>query len=551
MSRRIAWSQLTAWLILIAGLAISGFFYLHFFHRVADDAALLFEEESRDAQRAMETRLAGYAGLLLGLRGLHGASGRIDDRGFTAYVDELQLPQRYPAVRSLDHEGPASPGPGRGALYYPGPHGMKPPRDANSAALAKDLLAEIRDGGDFVLAGFSRIAGDDAALRLRLAVYDRRLAYAGSVGADVSLAQIIRDAVSAQTLDRIRISVHALGRRLQSGTLAPASRHNLLLDTWAMADTPRSFPSSAAALDAPLSRTSQIVLGGAVFELVFTAATGAFVSPLSLVLPVFALLAGTTISLLLFSLVNSLAQSRRGLALAVSERTRDLDAINQALQEEIAGRGRLEREIFRLNVDERRRFGQDLHDSIGQRLTAMGLMLESVAGELQQRPETLAPLARISGHISSALAHTRMLARGLNPVAVEAGGFASALARLAAATRDNFRVDCKLEHDGQAATDDAVLQHNLYRIAQQAITNAITHGRASRILIRLSNADHRLSLAIVDNGIGLAASQALRSSGLGLKIMRYRCSVLGLDLRMESPSGGGTSIVVEQRPAKE
>jgi signal transduction histidine kinase len=96
-----------------------------------------------------------------------------------------------------------------------------------------------------------------------------------------------------------------------------------------------------------------------------------------------------------------------------------------------------------------------------------------------------------------------------------------------------------------------VLEHNLYRIAQQAITNAVTHGHASRILIGLSHADQRLRLSIIDNGIGLDATASRPPPGMGLKIMRYRCSVLGLALRIESPPGGGTAIVVEQSASKD
>src|SRR4051812_22610712 len=105
MRKKLGWNQLTAWFILAAGLALSAVAYLHLLHRTAEDAALLFEEESRDAQRVIETRLGSYAGLLLGLRGLHGAAGSLGEHAFSGYVDKLELPRRYPAVRRLDYRG--------------------------------------------------------------------------------------------------------------------------------------------------------------------------------------------------------------------------------------------------------------------------------------------------------------------------------------------------------------------------------------------------------------------------------------------------------------
>lgn len=575
MSARPSWPQLLAWLVLCAGLAMSAAAYFHFLARTAEDARTSFEEESREAQRAVETRLGTYSSLLLGLRALHRSAGDISADALLGYVGKLELPERFPAVWRMDYvEAPR----GRNVpdtFIYPGPYGSGPQFGSGPqlqelglqpAPQSPGLLEAVRDSNDFVLSRSAVAGSNDIAVHLHLAVHDRhlqidapeerRLAFAGSVGMSVSLRQLVKEAVSVRTQGNTRIRIHARVRPSQAVPVAIADDNNLLFDsllvnTSGTAETSGTITAPPGTDGSLLSRTAQFAFGNALLEFEFSAAPHSFHSPISQVLPAFVLLAGLVISLLLFGLLNSLALSRRALELSVADRTRDLEAIRQALQEEVAGRSRLEQEILHLNVDERRRFGRDLQDNIAQRLTAIGFMLESLAGDLKSGwPDAQALASRIGAHVSSAISHTRMLARGLNPVAVEAGGFISALTRLADSIRDTFRIDCHVKHDGCVIPENVVLQHNLYRIAQQAITNAVTHGKATRIVLDVSDGGRGLRLAIIDNGLGLDKTPSRPVSGLGLEIMRYRCNVLGLNLNIDAAPAGGTAIVIEQQHSK-
>jgi signal transduction histidine kinase len=564
LNTRPGWPQLLAWLMLFAGLGLSAAAYFHFLVRASEDARAAFEEESREAQRAIETRLRTYSSLLLGLRALHGSAGDFSAGALNDYVGTLELPERFPAVWRMDYQKVPRGGNAPDLFVYPGPYGTASPsqgHELDPVRLAPGLLAQARDSNDFVLSRPAVPGGDDTSVQLRLAVQDRhlgidtvkqrRLDFSGTVGMSIAMKKLVKEAVSAQTLANMHIRIHSLAPSLQAAPLAKADDTNLLVDTSGMVESSRKAVSFPGLEEKPLSRAAQFALGRALLEFEFSAEPDSFHSPMSQVWPAFVLLAGLVISLLLFGFLNSLALSRRALEFAVAERTRDLEAIRQALQEEVAGRDQLEQEILHLNVDERRWFGQHLQDNIAQRLTAVGFMLESLAAELKpQWPDAHALASRIEAHISSAIAHTRMLARGLNPVAVEAGGFINGLARLADSTRETFRIDCHLQHDGCAVPENAVLQHNLYRIAQQAITNAVTHGKATHIVLEVSDDGQGLRLAVVDDGIGLGKATSSSASGLGLEIMCYRCNVLGLNLDIQAIPDGGTAIVIEQRHSK-
>ncbi len=205
-------------------------------------------------------------------------------------------------------------------------------------------------------------------------------------------------------------------------------------------------------------------------------------------------------------------------------------------------RKRLEREILEISGREQRRIGQDLHDSLCQHLAGIGFMgkvLERKAAT--QQPIRSEDMLEIVELIDQAITLTRGFARGLNPVRLEADGLMMALIELTSNVERLFGVTCRFECDRPVfLSDDAVASH-VYRIAQEALNNAIKHGKADIITIALKQEGESCVLTITDNGVGIGSVHS-HGKGMGLSIMQYRASMIGAVLEIKAPEAGGTLI---------
>lgn len=234
-----------------------------------------------------------------------------------------------------------------------------------------------------------------------------------------------------------------------------------------------------------------------------------------------------------------------GRAKAAERRAVALRNANQELHRQITARHLLEQEILEITETERRRIGRDLHDDLGQRLVGISYLSQVLSSSLASRRSPDAELAaKITRLLNEALSLTRSLARGLDPVALQSGGLTSAFAELAARTSEMFLVDCQYLGP-QAATifSDKATTH-LYRIAQEAVTNAVSHGKASVVRIEWIPTPAQATLRITDNGSGLDAAEPPEPlhQGMGLRIMHYRASSIGASLEFSVPDIGGTCI---------
>jgi PAS domain S-box-containing protein len=204
---------------------------------------------------------------------------------------------------------------------------------------------------------------------------------------------------------------------------------------------------------------------------------------------------------------------------------------------------RLEEEILRVRDAQRRRIGQDLHDSVGQQLTGLLFALAALHRRLgaQELPE--ADDVREAQDIVTALGdEVRSLARGLCPVAVEEEGLMGALDALARETRDRFGMACTLHCQCAVRVKDSVAATHLYRIAQEAVSNAARHGEADAVELVLSAENGKLTLCVADDGRGLPPDWQLRE-GLGLEGIRYRARRLGGAAQLQPAANGGTRLV--------
>lgn len=213
---------------------------------------------------------------------------------------------------------------------------------------------------------------------------------------------------------------------------------------------------------------------------------------------------------------------------------------------DVTDRVDLERAIVNSVERERYKIGHDLHDGLGQILTGVKLMLEPLRRKLPASgSQDGKNLQQAVDLINQAIAQTSELARGLSPVPREAGATLShALEQLAKRSQSFFGIACRVE--AAKGFDERLSEqcaNNLYRIAQEAVTNAVKHGRATEVTISARLEKHGLSLTVEDDGRGFSAPSS-PGGGMGLHIMRYRARALGGELKIGQRSGGGAIVSV-------
>ncbi len=200
----------------------------------------------------------------------------------------------------------------------------------------------------------------------------------------------------------------------------------------------------------------------------------------------------------------------------------------------------LQREILQIPVSEQRRIGQELHDGLGQHLTGLGLLATSLLNKASKPEHDLA--RRLASGLQEAISQVRALSRGLMPFEIEASGFIRSLQSLIDEIRAHSRVSIRLLIDEPVQITDNDCAMHLYRIAQEAINNALKHGEASHIEVRLGIEGNRGFLAIRDDGRGFD-HQRVHSDGLGLRIMQHRCGLIDAQFTLATSPGEGTGII--------
>jgi signal transduction histidine kinase len=227
-------------------------------------------------------------------------------------------------------------------------------------------------------------------------------------------------------------------------------------------------------------------------------------------------------------LIALLRERRVELELAVQRKT-------ARLQQEVAERTRAEREILEISNHERQLVAYDLHDGLGQQLAAVALRAKLLQEKLNGT-ETSKEAAAIVGLIKDAARQTRMTAHTLDTS--EIGDLNTALQKLAASVK-KLRVHYRNGSDASLPVSAAVAVH-LYRIAQEAVHNAVEHGAATEVQIDLSSEDGNVMLRIRDDGRGFDSTRG--SNGMGLRIMQYRAHVTGGWCSVASQPGQGTIV---------
>ena len=205
----------------------------------------------------------------------------------------------------------------------------------------------------------------------------------------------------------------------------------------------------------------------------------------------------------------------------------------------VIDRRQLEEELLAISAREQRRIGQDLHDGLCQQLVGIEFR-NSVLVQLAKEEKAKTEAMTMGELIRDVTRQARLLAKGLLPVQLDAAGLMSALQELTSNASKLFNVSCRFECPQPVLIGDNTVATHLYRIAQEAISNAVKHGQARSIIVSLSGSTDQLALKIWNNGAEFPVGAT--AEGLGLRIMQHRAEMIGATLKISSAAGKGTMV---------
>ena len=222
-----------------------------------------------------------------------------------------------------------------------------------------------------------------------------------------------------------------------------------------------------------------------------------------------------------------------------------------SISTDITERKRLEKEILEISDREQARIGRDLHDDLCQRLVSIAFASNLLEKRLREKSLVgAADASTIARQLDESITQARTLARVLYPVKLESEGLAAALQELAISVSNRPTLLCEVDCPGPVPIGDIAVATHLYRIAQEAVSNAVRHAQASRIVIGLQMRDGGITLSVTDNGIGLSDDVNQRH-GMGLHTMQYRARMIDGRLEIKRAESGGTRVTcrIQVRPS--
>jgi signal transduction histidine kinase len=239
---------------------------------------------------------------------------------------------------------------------------------------------------------------------------------------------------------------------------------------------------------------------------------------------------------------EDLRQAHEELGMRVEQRTAALKAANRKLENVIEERKRLENELLEIAENERRSIGFDLHDDLGQKLTGLSLMMKGLEQKLlTERHPSAEDAGKIHELISELIQHTHNLAHQFSSLDVEGDDLAVVLRGLAGNVKKMFPVECELVMKGSVPELPQHTTIQFYKIAQEAVSNAIKHGKATHVAIHLVKNGDKLFLAIQNDGLPFSVP-AGKKNRMGLRIMNYRASTVDATLEVRPGEKGGTVV---------
>lgn len=247
------------------------------------------------------------------------------------------------------------------------------------------------------------------------------------------------------------------------------------------------------------------------------------------------------VDLLVIWALTSLRELQRNLEVRARERA-------AVLVQEIAERERLQRELLEVSEREQRRIGQDLHDGLCQHLAGTALAAQVLSEKLAARHANETSDAEdVVELVGQSIGLSHRIANGLHPVEMDPEGLMHALAQFADTASELYAVRCRFAPTGTVLVHDSRVAENLYRIAQEALRNAVKHGDAKTVTIRLFTLRGQPALTVTDDGVGFGPAEAAKT-GMGLRIMRHRAQAVGAQFAIDAGETGGMVVSVLPQP---
>ena len=240
---------------------------------------------------------------------------------------------------------------------------------------------------------------------------------------------------------------------------------------------------------------------------------------------------------------EGLRRAHEELEMRVQQRTTDLKMANAKLHAAIAERRRLEDELLEITEKERRRIGLDLHDDLGQQLSGLALMTKGLELRLaKRRARETSDAAKVHSLVQQAMNHARELAHDLATLDLTGDDLPAALNGLTRHAAEMFKISCQFKAEDNLPSLEANIASQLYKIAQEAVTNAIKHAKARTVGISLANGSGEIILTVQNDGLPFP-NLKVPSTGMGLRIMNYRASLIGASLEIKGDGPRGTRVV--------
>nr|WP_175800755.1 CHASE domain-containing protein [Burkholderia anthina] len=537
-------------------------------------ADLKFGEFVTDTSNKIQVQLLRYVDVLSGVRGLWSVVGEPTRRQFRDYVASLHVAQRFPALETINYcdyiaaadtqsyeeamrvrlHRPdftvfpaATPHAYRMVLRYSVPY--------NAVYVGRDIAANFgwnvwrdtnRTGEPYTSGvGVAQLDGHvGPGLGIRLTVYrggevpppaERQSRAMGSAGIFVDVRSLIREAMPDDDWQFVSLRLHTVAK---PGEIADVRRRMLF-----------AYDNAALAGAATMTERRTFTVAGRQFVLDIAVPADHFQDAIGRHIRALGYALGGAISLAAACIIYLLLVAQRRLADTVSQQSASLASTQLQVSTLLDAQLHAERELTRQGERERQQIGRELHDDLGQKLTGASLMLSTLA----QSPRDTADdrqqvIDRVSAIVEDGIQTIRTLSRGLSPFDGSPHDLAAALRELCGDVDRLVADGCHLsvEYDTELLSPDASL--HLYRIVQESVSNALRHGRATRIDVVLRDIDGRVALAIHDNGSGFAAGidpAAQPASRLGLRSIRSRAQLLGLRARFLTNETGGTTVEVD------
>lgn len=590
------------WVILLIGIPASLLLFTVIRNAIEDVAQLRFERQARDAVAVIEERIQFYSDILYGLRALFASQEPVSRLQFHRFVSSLDLKNRFPGfdvvnyavyvsaqdkerfVESVRRDTSLTPEgypqfaiepPGERSEYYV--LAYVEPMAGFEFAFGRDLganpdaadphplvvaLQSARDSGTLTASGIPlRIKAGSReyiGLAMRLAVYrsgmaldtvqERRTAYLGSVGAGFNVEDLMKGVLDGESMERIRFELYDV-RSAVAHPGAPADGEKwLLFDSNQLLQGPNARPAPATP-DADFTTALPMQVGGRIWEVRFSARKETVIGRVDALLPWIMLAGGLLSSLLLFGMFYSLASSRGRAVEIANEITRELRESEAGLRATTEQLQAMSRRLVDMQEFERRQLSRELHDRVGQNLTALSINLDILKTQLSgngheafrsRLSDAATLLEATSGAIENVMSELR-------PPMLDDYGLLPALQWYANEFSGRTGIQVAVDGDEQMERLSQASEIALFRIAQEALNNVAKHAHASRVRITLARSDARLVMSLTDDGAGLEAASATgskRRPGLGMVTMRERTQAVGGQFEIGAAPGRGTQVVV-------